>query len=190
MSERFRTDRLLVVFFGMTAVGKSALAQAWAQRTRCLYYNTDVIRKELDEAAADSSRNAELGQGLYSREFTRKTYDTLLERAAAAFKAGSRLVILDGSYGSADERRKVITTFSRIARICFIYCYCAEETVKKRLLQRQKDPSAVSDGRWDVYMMQKKTFSLPDRLDGADLFTLDTTADLAVLCAEVDALIA
>ena len=38
---------MILVFFGMTASGKSTLAQACADRYGAPYYNTDRIRKEL-----------------------------------------------------------------------------------------------------------------------------------------------
>ena len=190
MSEKHKNSRLLLVFFGMTAAGKSFLARTWSERSKCPYYNTDVVRKELAGVAADSGRNEGVGKGIYSREFTRKTYDELLERVGSEFrKAGNDRVVLDGSYGSDEERRKVVDRFSGVARICFIYCWCDEATVQQRLLQRKMDPNAVSDGRWEIYLMQKKAFSVPDRIDGADLLVLDTAGSVETLCAEIDAFV-
>ena len=41
----------IFVFFGMIATGKSTLAKMWAKAHEMIYYNSDVIRKELGDNA-------------------------------------------------------------------------------------------------------------------------------------------
>ena len=72
---------MILVFFGMTASGKSTLAQACADRYGAPYYNTDRIRKELAGLPATAHRPDAVGQGIYSHELSAKTYETLLHRA-------------------------------------------------------------------------------------------------------------
>ncbi len=43
------------------------------------------------------------------------------------------------------------------------------------------DPAAVSDGRWDIYLRQKKIFEPPDELQPAEFVTLSTLAPVDVL---------
>ena len=40
----------------------------------------------------------------------------------------------------------------------FIYCYANDETIKERLEQRLKNKVSISDGRWEIYLEQKKNF--------------------------------
>ena len=73
--------KLLLVFFGMIATGKSSLAAAFARKWGCSYYNSDIVRKELAGLAPDSRQITGVDAGIYTREFSRRTYDTLLSRA-------------------------------------------------------------------------------------------------------------
>jgi hypothetical protein len=53
--------------------------------------------------------------------------------------------------------------------------------MKKRMERRARDPLAVSDGRWEVYIEQKKRFEPPVELAADELITIDTEAPVAVL---------
>ena len=66
------------VFFGLIASGKSYLAEAWAARHSFVHLNSDRVRKELAGAAAANGRGAGADQGIYTPEFSRRTYDELL----------------------------------------------------------------------------------------------------------------
>jgi len=153
-----------VIFFGMIASGKSTLAQAFASARGLPYYNSDVVRKELAGELAAGGRGAEFGGGIYTPEFSRKTYDALLERAGQEL-AQARSVVLDGSYQSRAERGRVLELAeANGAEARFVLCTCPEPLMKKRMEIRAKDPDAVSDGRWEIYLKQKERFEQPDEL--------------------------
>jgi len=40
--------------------------------------------------------------------------------------------------------------------------------------QRALDPTAVSDGRWEIYLQQKMRFQPPDELAAGELLLLST----------------
>ena len=175
----------LVIFFGLIATGKSTLAQAWAKARSMEYYNSDRVRKELAGLAAQCSRKESLDQGIYSKEFSRKTYTALLERAEENLRAG-RSVVLDGSYQAIEERDRV-RKLARLykATVCFVLCQCPESVLKERLVLRAKDPKAVSDGRWEIYLEQKKRFSSPDELDEAEFLVFPTDGEVDHLINEL-----
>ncbi len=164
----------ITVFFGMIAAGKSLLAEAWAARCGAEYWNSDRLRKELAGVAATARCAEGVDQGIYTPAFSRRTYDALLDRAAAALAAG-RSVVLDASYQSAAERRRVVALARRMgARLRFVLCACSEDETRRRLAMRAADPGAVSDGRWEIYLAQKRRFEPPDELPAGMLVTLDT----------------
>lgn len=167
--------RFLVVFFGMTASGKSTLGKAWAAYCNAPYYNTDLVRKELAGLRASDRRPDGVETGIYSHSFTEKTYQALLDRAGEEFAAGTQLVILDGSYSKQRDRDRV----RELAAKCgvtsvFVFCTCSEDVVRSRLVQRAQDLEAVSDGRWEIYQHQQSTFERPDVLLEADCLQLNT----------------
>jgi len=179
----------LYVFFGMVASGKSTLGRAWAERHGMAYYNSDVVRKELAGNAATTGRQEELNQGIYTSEFTRRTYDTLLAKAEADLAAGTS-VVLDASYQSHAERGRVRALAQKYnIPVYFIYCFCPEKETKRRLHIRAADPAAVSDGRWEIYLAQKKRFEEPVELAAGELITLATDVPLEALLEKLDMLI-
>jgi len=154
--------RVVLVFFGMIASGKSTLADRFARHHDLLYLNTDRVRKELAGLDPTERRPDGIDQGIYTAEFTRRTYDAMLARAVESLAAG-RGVVLDGSYSRRQERDAVRACAARSgAPVHFILCTCEDETVAERLALRARDPQAVSDGRWEIYLHQKDHFDWPD----------------------------
>lgn len=176
----------LWVFFGLIASGKSTLAARWAEENGYDHYNSDVERKRLAGLAPDASVEEAAGAGIYSGEFTRRTYDRLLDLAETSLKNG-RPVIVDASYSKREERERVMALAKRLGVGCFfLHCYCSDDEVKRRLVARKLDPEAVSDGRMDIYLMQKKGFEPPDELDEARLVSFDTEHPIEVLLEKFD----
>ena len=172
----------MLVFFGMVASGKSTLAGACALKWGCRYYNSDVVRKELAGVAAASRQNSGYNSGIYSHDFSRKTYDSLISLARKDFEEeANSCVILDASYQSLEERRSILSSFATGYKLLFVYCRCDESVLKRRLEKRLKDPKAVSDGRWEIYVQQKRRFEPPVELPKEQLITLDTNLPLEQL---------
>jgi len=169
------THPVLFVFFGLIASGKSTLGQAFAAENGMRYYNSDVVRKELAGDLAENGRQTGFDEGIYTKAFTEKTYAALLARAENDLAAGIS-VILDGSYQDPEQRmqvRKLADKFS--LPLYFILCLCPEEEMKRRMEIRARDPKAVSDGRWEIYLQQKERYRPPEELPTGSLITIDTT---------------
>jgi hypothetical protein len=168
-------EYLVVVFFGMTASGKSTLGQAWAQACRASYHNTDRVRKELAGVQATARRPDQISGGIYSPDFTEKTYQAMLDRTRKDFTQGYDMVVLDGSYSRRHDREQVRQVAEAIgARCIFIFCTCSDREVQRRLDCRTRDPEAVSDGRWEIYQHQKATFEIPGSDEEGERITLNT----------------
>jgi uncharacterized protein len=178
---------LLLVFWGMIATGKSYLASAWAERYGLPYYNSDRVRKELAGIAPQRSQKEGVDQGIYTPAFSRRTYDALLDYADKHFRENPQsCVVLDGSYQSEKERVLLRDRFSGHVRILFVHCYCSEAVVKKRLRQRAMDFRAISDGRWEIYLAQKKRFQPVTTLEQKEVIGLDTDAPLEQLLRQLE----
>jgi predicted kinase len=177
---------VLYVFFGMIASGKSTLSQAWAWHKQLRCYNSDWVRKELAGINPTDSRRETIDTGIYTRDFSRKTYDTLLERAKARLQQKDS-VILDASYQYARDRQDVSALAKKLhCQVYFILCQCSEAEMKRRMEEREQDPAAVSDGRWEIYLQQKERFQPPDEVGASELVTIDTQAPLEDLLEELE----
>ena len=171
----------LFVFMGLIASGKSTLAAAWARQIGVRYFNSDRERKTLAGLRPTAPRAESFQAGIYSPEFTRRTYERLYLMAKTELEA-KRDVVLDGSYTAEQERRRLRDlTAAQGAAIKFILCRCPDNIVRERLNIRAQDQEAVSDGRWEIYLRQKEYFSLPAELENHELITLDTDAPVDTL---------
>jgi predicted kinase len=176
--------RFIVVFFGMTASGKSTLGTAWAAQSMAPYYNTDQVRKELAGLRASDRRPDSVESGIYSVDFTEKTYRELLSRAGEDLAAGRQFVVLDGSYSRREDRERVRDLAARYGvKSVFVFCTCSEAAVRHRLALRAQDPEAVSDGRWEIYQHQQATFERPDDQFETDCLFLNTEQPVAAMIA-------
>jgi len=168
----------IYIFFGLIASGKSTLAEMFTGAHHFPWYNTDRVRKELAGLRATERRPDGPQQGIYTPEFTEKTYREMLARAELDLQQGSAGVVLDGSYSKRSDRTNVVTLAGKQnAEVLFILCFCSDKEVRHRLELRAKDPAAVSDGRWEIFVRQKETFEFPDELDERQLVQLDTEDD-------------
>lgn len=177
-------ENLLVVFFGMIATGKSYLASAWASHYGVPYYNSDRVRKEIAGITPETNQQEEVDRGIYTPEFSRRTYDALIEHAARHFQSDKQAcVVLDGSYQSMSERDLLRKQFADQVRLVFVHCFCSEKVLRERLKIRASDPDAVSDGNWKIYLAQKKRFQ--PVTDTEQVIALDTDAPVDELVKRV-----
>lgn len=175
----------LFVFFGLIATGKSTVAKAWANRRGLSYYNSDVVRKELAGLSPQTHQRETADQGIYTSEFTSKTYAALLVRAEQELTQG-RGVVLDASYQGKNDRAQVRMLAQRLdVRLYFVLCICPEEEMRRRMAIRALDPQAVSDGRWEIYLKQKERFEAPTELAPNQLITLATDLPVEAVLAQL-----
>lgn len=179
----------IYVFFGLIASGKSTLAEAWAKRLGVNSYNSDRVRKELAGLAVNAQQRESFNAGIYTAEFSRRTYDALLVYAEAELLS-QHSVVLDGSYQSKAERDRVQELARRhSAHLIFVECRCPEPLLRERMDLRAQDPMSVSDGRWEIYLQQKKRFERPDELASGELITIDTDAPVGTLLSRLASLV-
>lgn len=176
---------VVYVFFGMIATGKSTLSQAWSRHKHLPCYNSDWVRKELAGIKPTDPRRESADSGIYTREFSQKTYTALLDKAKEKLNLGNS-VIIDASYQYAHDRQEIRKLANELkCQVYFILCQCSEAEMKRRMKLREKDPAAVSDGRWEIYLKQKKRFEFPDELSNSELIILDTAAPIEKLLDEL-----
>lgn len=176
----------IVVFFGMTASGKSTVGQAFARIHGFPYYNTDRVRKGLAGLRPTDKRPDGVGKGIYSDQLTRQTYRALLTKCCNECKQGAEGVVLDGSYGRRSDRDQVRQVAETLGvDVVFVFCTCSEREVLRRLEVRRRDVAAVSDGRLEIYRYQLRRFELPDELAADQLINLQTEHHVHQLLAQL-----
>jgi len=181
-----RMNRLmLVVTGGWIGTGKSTIARAIAEALEWGWLRTDVLRKELAQVPPLEHRFEEFHQGVYSPEFSRKTYQNLFERARNHLESEKSL-ILDASFNKQADRQTALDLARETqADFLFIECQCSDEEIKKRLAYRAREKSEPSDGRWELLAEQKKDYDPVEGFDPDLILFLNTERPLEECLAQI-----
>jgi len=173
-----RTKPRLVITTGFVGSGKSTLAGELAGRLGMVHLSSDITRKALAGMSSTEHRYAQPEEGIYSAEFTRRTYDSLFSQARR-FLADGVSVILDGAFLKRDERLRARTMAEELgADFYIVECRISPELAQKRLLKRLEEVSA-SDGHWGIFLKQQEWFEPVNEVPTPQHIAIDASAELA-----------
>jgi aminoglycoside phosphotransferase family enzyme/predicted kinase len=190
------TSPTLILVGGLMGTGKSTLALALQRELGWTLHSSDMVRKSLAHLDPAKPQADAFGQGLYSKQWTERTYSALLAKAGETLSTG-RSVVLDASFARWADRLAAVQVAQEATRqavnVIFVECRCPRELALQRLAQRwqsrmkheeQAHPheTAVlaSDGRPDLYDAQCATWQAFDseREPGIAHLIIDTTLPL------------
>ncbi|MEI5525571.1 AAA family ATPase [Streptomyces brasiliscabiei] len=135
----------LILVGGLPGSGKSTLSGALADRLGITLLSSDRLRKELAGIPPDRPASAAYGEGIYTSEWTARTYDTLLDRAAVLLSRGEP-VVLDATWSSAELRAAARRVAERTcADLVALYCQVPGGVGSARLSTRSPGPSDADD---------------------------------------------
>jgi predicted kinase len=127
---------VLILVGGGPGTGKSTLAGQLADRLGAVVLSSDRIRKELAGLDPDRSAAAPYQHGIYTAEWTDRTYTELIRRASTLLGHGET-VIVDASWTAARHRHAAdqlaTATHSRLVPIqCQIPTHIAFHRIRNR----------------------------------------------------------
>ncbi len=138
----------LVLVAGLPGSGKSTLAAALNRHGDYHVVRSDVVRKELAGLPAEATAAGAFGTGIYSPEWSERTYGECLRRAEARLFEGQR-VILDASFREESHRAAFLEAARRWnVPAVLLVCHAEPETIRSRLAARSGD---VSDADWSIH---------------------------------------
>jgi len=157
----------VIVVCGAAGTGKSTLARALGERLGLEVINSDAVRKRLAGVSPTARMRASYGAGIYTEEFTRRTYGAIVAEAGKRLAEG-RAIILDATFRHPAERRPVVEMATHMgAPFLFIECRADDAEVLRRLLKRERRPGEISDATADIYVRQHADFvpleEIPER---------------------------
>ncbi|MEZ0328571.1 MAG: AAA family ATPase [Dissulfuribacterales bacterium] len=169
------TQSKLYVVYGLSGTGKTTVANLLASMAGIPVYHSDVVRKELIAGIPASERHIEaFGEGIYSKDISRKTYLALARLAARHLVIGED-VVLDATYTEPLERKGLLDIVRHChAKPVFLHTTCSESEVKRRLANRLNQPQEASDGRWEIYLRQKERFMHKEGLEELPVEVIST----------------
>jgi predicted kinase len=138
--------------------------------------SADAIRRSL---FGEAKRPVSYGEGAYTPEANRLTYQTMIERGREMLGA-DRGVILDATFLRDDDRSMAERmAIDAGAEWRLIECRLAPELVHKRIEERAARKEGLSDATWEIYLRQReKSGFLCDESDSR-CRALDTGGNLA-----------
>jgi aminoglycoside phosphotransferase family enzyme/predicted kinase len=138
----------LLLVAGLPGTGKSTLARGLADRAGFTVVRSDAVRKELAGRPSDADGSAAFGSGIYTPEWTERTYRECLRRAEALLAEGGRVVV-DASFRAENWRLEFLDAAVRLGVPALVLqCRAAAAIVRARLAGRRGD---VSDADWSVF---------------------------------------
>ncbi|MGH7846475.1 MAG: AAA family ATPase [Candidatus Binatia bacterium] len=147
----------LIIVCGLTATGKSTVAEIIRDRTGFVLLSSDVVRKRLAGLEPTERAAAGLREGIYSDEFTELTYRTIASRVEGCLKERQGAIV-DATFKDAKHRRLFIEVAERLGvRVIFVECRTEEKEILRRLDQRQ-EAGSVSDATREVYLRLRDEF--------------------------------
>jgi aminoglycoside phosphotransferase family enzyme/predicted kinase len=165
----------LIAICGSSGTGKSTLARSLRERIGFEIVNSDVTRKRIAGNSANS-RSHGYNEGIYAVEFTRKTYQAMMQEAAVILDSG-RGVILDATFRDPVHRRPVLEcAAAKNLPLAFVECRCDEREVLRRLNERTKRGPDASDATAEVYLRQRGEFVPLDEIQPEQRIVADTNA--------------
>lgn len=158
------TKPMLLMVGGLMGTGKTTLAQAFQQQMYWPLLSSDTVRKRLAHLDPAQPQAEAFGQGIYSHEWTARTYHALREEASSILARGCSVVIDAAFLRRADRDAIAREAIALGADVAFVECICPQAVVLQRLAQRwqrrvegaQSAPTGTaSDGRPDLYEQQR-----------------------------------
>jgi predicted kinase len=135
----------LVLVGGAPATGKSTLAGALADQLGAVVISSDHVRKELAGLDPLTSAAAAYGEGIYTPQWTERTYAELLKRAEALLGLGES-VVLDASWTRSAARRRAAAVAERTSSVLVgLECVADRQVVADRLRSRTGDASDADE---------------------------------------------
>ena len=161
----------LVLVGGLPGAGKSTLARGLAGAAGFTVVRSDVVRKELAGGVPGASSPAPFGEGIYTKEWTERTYAECLTRAERVLADGGRAVV-DASFCGDRHREQFLAAARRwgVPGVLFV-CQAEPAAVWARLRARRDDPS---DADWSIYTQAARAWDEFGPAAGRALRLVDT----------------
>jgi predicted kinase len=164
----------LVLVGGLPGTGKTTLAGELAARAGFQMIRSDQVRKELASGAGQASRPSDFENGIYSPEWTDRTYRVCLDRAEAALLEGRR-VLVDATFREESRRRSFLELAQNkgVPGILLI-CDAVPSVVRSRLESRRHD---LSDADWAVHIRAAREWEPLTPRTGRKTLLVETTGE-------------
>jgi aminoglycoside phosphotransferase family enzyme/predicted kinase len=161
----------LVLVGGLPGSGKSTLARGLAEHAGFTVIRSDLVRKELAGLTSLESAAVPFGEGIYSTEWTERTYAECARRTERILFEGGRVVV-DASFGREANRRAFLDLSDHWGvPATFLLCQAEEAIIRERLESRRRD---ASDADWSIHEQAALRWDQPGQDTRRTMRVVDT----------------
>ena len=147
----------LYITHGYAASGKSTLSAKLVEAKNIIYLRSDIERKRIHELSPTAHTHSEVNAGLYTFDITDKTYNHLEKLTETILLAGHSIIV-DASFLHKNYRDNFKNLSDKLHVPFHIIDFDAPvETLKQRIIDRQKDRKEPSEAYIEVLEMQIET---------------------------------
>lgn len=165
----------VIAVSGLSGTGKTSVARAIAGELGFRAVSSDAVRQSLFGEAKQPSA---YGEGAYSDEATRLTYQKLIESARAQLLENGG-VVLDATFLHPEQRQMLIAMAQSAGAECrFIQCQLAPELTRSRIAKRATLGNGLSDATWETNLRQREAAMVLGEEIDRNCLLLDTGSDL------------
>lgn len=162
----------LVIVSGLMGSGKTRQSGELARRLNARVVHSDVVRKELAGIDPHDEQKVPFGEGIYSPDWTERTYAALIEEARSELARGNSIV-LDASWSNPDHRARAREVArEREALFTIVECTAPEHVLRSRLSRPSR---SITDGRLELLDDQRSAYEAPERGEADRLVRVDTS---------------
>jgi predicted kinase len=137
---------------------------------------SDIERKRLAGLGPLDDSQSPPDGGIYSRDFTERTYARLLDCAANALQGGEN-VIVDAAFLKRDERRDMLSLAQRMAvPAAILQCVAPLAVLRERLERRSRSGDDASEAGVAILARQPGYWEEFDDEERTLVVAVDTTA--------------
>lgn len=140
----------LILMAGLPGSGKSTLARALTEQANFQLLRTDVVRKELAGLPPEATTRDAQDSGIYTPEWTERTYNECRHRAEHILRQGGR-VIVDANFPDEHRRWAFVQLAHQLAiPVLILWCRVSRDVAKQRILDRRGDASDATTRTFDA----------------------------------------
>ncbi len=183
MWEKFKP--FIVLICGLTGSGKSALAAELSRRLGLPAISSDATRKAL-AGTLERQDTVPYAEGIYSPTMNERTYAKMAQEAEGFILKGEG-AILDATLQSKAHMESLLNLAAKHKiPLAVIHCKSSDAVAQERLRKRAEEGRSLSDGRWEIYIRQKKAFDPIREVPEESLLALDTEAPMDQLVRQAE----
>jgi uncharacterized protein len=175
-----RRQPALLLTCGYSGSGKTWLSRSLAAELPALHLRSDVERKRLAGLGAMDDSRSPLDGGIYTPEYTRRTYDRLRDCAEDSLRGGEGIIV-DAAFLRRDERERMLDLAGRLGlRAAILHCVAPDEVLRERVGRRSMSANDASEAGLATLQRQPGFWEDFGKAELERIVTVDTTAPDAV----------